>query len=217
MTFRIGRIAYAVGAFTLVAGASALVAMAAEQGGDMTKPPLEMAGAGQVSAGVLGQLERSHWIAEGNPDAKRIVYVFTDPNCPYCNRLWVDMQPWVKTGKVQVRNIVVGILTPTSYGKAAALLEAQHPRQALHDHEVTQCKVNAHSEPGHMKSLDATGIAPLTTIDAATKQKLDENAKLMTALGIEGTPAIYWEDANGRLRRSLGAQSSQLPAILGPQ
>lgn len=184
---------------------------------DLTRAPLERAVGSQLSGGVWKQLEQSHWIAEGNPAAKRVVYVFTDPNCPYCSRLWADMQPWVKAGKVQVRNILVGILTPTSYGKAAALLAASNPQQALHDHETAQFAVNQQSTPGHMKSLDASGIKPLSSIDAKTKQKLDDNAQLMAALGVEATPALYWEDAGGLLKTSLGASSSKLPGLLGPQ
>ncbi|MEM5387269.1 thiol:disulfide interchange protein DsbG [Paraburkholderia phymatum] len=187
------------------------------QANDLTKSPLEKAVGTRLSGGVWGQLEHSHWIVDGNPAAQRIVYVFTDPNCPYCSRLWADSQPWVKAGKVQVRNIIVGILTPTSYGKAAALLAAQHPEQAFRDHEATQYNVNANNAPGHMKSLDSTGIAPLATIDAATKRKLDENGQLMAALGADATPALYWEDAHGLLQTSLGAPSSQLAAIFGAQ
>lgn len=184
---------------------------------DLTRGPLEKAVGSQLSGGVWKQLEQSHWIAEGSPAAKRVVYVFTDPNCPYCSRLWADMQPWVKAGKVQVRNILVGILTPTSYGKAAALLAASNPQQALHDHETAQFVVNRQSTPGHMKSLDPSGIKPLSTVDAQTRQKLDDNAQLMAALGVEATPALYWEDVGGLLKTSLGASPSKLPGILGPQ
>ncbi|KHK50959.1 hypothetical protein PI87_22005 [Ralstonia sp. A12] len=184
---------------------------------DLTRSPLEKAVGSQLSDGVWKQLEQSHWIAEGNPAAKRTVYVFTDPNCPYCSRLWADMQPWVKAGKVQVRNIVVGILTPTSNGKAAALLAARNPAQALRDHETVQFAINRQSMSGHMKSLESSGIEPLPTIDAETQQKLDHNVQLMTSLGVEATPALYWKDEGGLIKVSMGAQSSKLPAILGPQ
>lgn len=39
---------------------------------------------------MWGQVEKSHWIADGSGKAPRIVYVLTDPNCPYCNKLWSD-------------------------------------------------------------------------------------------------------------------------------
>ena len=71
------------------------------------------------------QLESSTWIADGSKKAPRVVYVFTDPNCPYCNKFWSDARPWVKADKVQLRHVMVGILGPTSPGKAAALLSAK--------------------------------------------------------------------------------------------
>lgn len=62
--------------------------------------------------------------------APRIVYVFTHPNCPFCAKLWLDARPWVDGGKVQLRHVLVGILGPTSAGKAAALLTAKDPSAA---------------------------------------------------------------------------------------
>lgn len=105
---------------------------------DLTRAPLEKAVAPALSDGLWGQLSKSTWIVDGNPKAKKIVYVFTDPNCPYCSRLWGDLRPWVDAGKVQIRNIIVGILTPTSYAKAAALLASKDPVAALHSHEEAQ-------------------------------------------------------------------------------
>lgn len=40
-------------------------------------------------------LQNSHWVVEGNPKAKRIVYVFTDPNCPYCEKFRQAAQPYL--------------------------------------------------------------------------------------------------------------------------
>ena len=81
-----------------------------------------------------GQLEKSHRIAGGRESAPRTVYVFTEPKGPYCNKLWADARPWVDAGKLQLRHVMVGILTPTSAGKAAALLDAKDPAAALDAH-----------------------------------------------------------------------------------
>ncbi|MEM5312574.1 thiol:disulfide interchange protein DsbG [Paraburkholderia sp. JHI869] len=186
------------------------------QGHDVTKGALLKVVGNQLSGGVWSQLEKSHWIGEGNPKAQRIMYVFTDPNCPYCSRLWSDTQPWVKSGKVQIRNIIVGILTPTSYGKAAALLSSKNPEQAFHDHQVVQFEVNRTSGPGHMKSLNDSGIAPLTSVDEKTKAELNENQQLMSDLGADATPALYWKDSDGALKSTLG-EPPDLASILGPQ
>ena len=73
------------------------------------------------------RLDASGWVADGKPTAPRVVYVFTDPNCPYCAKLWADARPWVDSGKVQLRHIIVGILTRTSPANAAALLSTRIP------------------------------------------------------------------------------------------
>lgn len=186
------------------------------KGNDLTRAPLLKAVGPMLSDGLWGRLANSHWIGEGNPDAKRILYVVTDPNCPYCSRLWRDTQPWVRAGTVQVRNIVVGILTPTSYGKAAALLAASNPEQAFHDHQAAQFEVNKSNAPGRMKSLNGSGITPLTSVDSKLKQKLAANQQLMADLGVNATPALFWKDDEGAVKSALG-EPRDLASILGPK
>ena len=79
-------------------------------------------------------MENSTWIADGNADAPRIIYMFSDPNCPYCNMFWKQARPWVESGKVQLRHIMVGMLRADSAGKSAALLSAKDPQAALNEH-----------------------------------------------------------------------------------
>lgn len=74
---------------------------------------------------VWTQLEQSTWIGDGKSNAPRTVYTFTDPNCPFCNKFWNDARPWIASGKVQLRYVMVAILGATSPGKAAALLAAK--------------------------------------------------------------------------------------------
>src|SRR5699024_2917269 len=44
------------------------------------------------------QLENSTWFAEGAEDPETIVYVFSDPNCPYCHLAWLANQPYMDAG-----------------------------------------------------------------------------------------------------------------------
>ena len=46
---------------------------------------------------VWKSLEQSTWIQDGQKTAPRIVYVFSDPNCPYCKKFWQEARPWVKS------------------------------------------------------------------------------------------------------------------------
>lgn len=173
----------------------------------------------ETSREVWAQLGESRWIADGRDDAPRKVYVFTDPNCPFCAKFWADARPWVDAGKVQLRHVIVGILTPTSAGRAAALLAAPDPVAALAAHE------RAHAGPtqqalaagGRPRPLGEAGVKPLFTVSAALKLQLDRNAMLMTAYGLQATPAVVWLDDKGQAQARQGIPDSALSTVLGPK
>lgn len=147
------------------------------------------------------QLEQSTWVADGKADAPRIVYTFTDPNCPYCNKFWNAARPWVNAGKVQLRHIMVGVIRQDSPAKAAAILEAASPSDALTENEL--------------KHRDG-GITPASKISEKSAASLDSNAHLMTELGFGGTPAIIFRKADGSIGTVAGMpENSALEMILG--
>ena len=167
---------------------------------------------------VWTRLEASHWIADGQDKAPRTVYVFTDPNCPYCNKLWVDARPWIDSGKVQLRHVMVGILTPTSGGKAAALLAEKNPAAALAAYESAHAAGNAKTlASGRPKPLDDSLLKPLASIPPAVQAQLDANEKLMAALGLEATPAVVWHDAKGAVQMLQGVPDAALSQVFGPR
>jgi thiol:disulfide interchange protein DsbG len=147
------------------------------------------------------RLERSTWIEDGRSDAQRTVYVFTDPNCPLCTRFWADARPWVASGKVQLRHVLVAVLDESSAGKAAALLSSKEPAIALAQYE---------SRPGSLRAQ--------TKVDGTITQRLEANESLMNAIRAEGTPAIVYRDSTGIVRKFVGAPSGDvLTSILGPR
>lgn len=149
------------------------------------------------------QLEGSTWIADGVKSAPRIIYTFTDPNCPYCNKFWNDARPWISAGKVQLRHVIVAILTDSSAGKAAALLSAQDAQVALTQHEQQHA---------------SGGVKPLGQVSEKIRAQLDANQKLMQQLGASATPTIFYKDASGNLQKMQGAPSAEtLVKILGPR
>lgn len=173
------------------------------KGKNLSRGPLARLVSKPMTAKIWKQLEQSSWIADGSDKARRIVYVFTDPNCPYCNKFWNDARPWVKAGKVQLRHILVGILTDTSMGKAAALLSAKDPQAALTRHEEEHA---------------SGGIKPLSHIPANIRAQIDANQDLMQQLGSSATPTIFYKDGSGNLQQLEGAPSAQaLSEILGPR
>lgn len=173
------------------------------KGNNLSRPALEKLVSKPMTDRVWRQLEKSTWIGDGKKTAPRIVYTFTDPNCPYCNKFWKDARPWVDAGKVQLRHVMVAILGPTSPGKAAALLAAKDPQAALTQHEQQHAK---------------GGTQALNQIPPAIQAKLDANQQLMQQLGASATPTIFYQDASGNLQKLQGAPSAQmLGKIMGPR
>lgn len=187
-------------------------------GKNVTRTALEQAVRGPMTAGVWKQLEGSRWIADGKPNAQRVVYMFTDPNCPYCNKFWSDARPWVDSGKVQIRHVIVGILTPTSQGKAAALLAGKDPAALLAGYERGQAAETARSlASGHAHPLEDGQLKPLDKIPPAVAAQLEANEKLMASLRFDATPAFVWHDDKGQLQMRVGAPDAALATILGPR
>ena len=172
-------------------------------GNDLSSAPLQKLVYAPMSKEVWGKMEASNWIADGKKDAPRIVYLFSDPNCPYCNMFWEQARPWVDSGKVQLRHIMVGIIREDSPAKSAALLAAKDPSQALADHE----------KAGKQSKLKA-----LKEVPPAIQAKLAANMQLMDDLELQATPAIFYMDDKGELQQQQGAPSpDKLQKILGPK
>ena len=173
------------------------------KGANLSQEPLDRLVSKPMTGKIWKQLEKSAWIADGSKNAPRVIYTFTDPNCPYCNKFWNDARPWVKAGKVQLRHVIVAILTDTSTGKAAALLSAKDPQVALTEHEQQHA---------------SGGVKPLGQISATVRAQLDANQKLMRQLGASATPTIFYKDASGNLQKTQGAPSAEmLTKIMGPR
>ncbi|MFB4393661.1 MULTISPECIES: thiol:disulfide interchange protein DsbG [unclassified Pseudomonas] len=172
-----------------------------EQGQDLSAEPLEKLVYAPMSKEIWAKLEKTAWIADGKADAPRTLYVFSDPNCPYCNMFWQQARPWVESGKVQLRHIMVGIIREDSPGKSAALLAAKDPVKALEQHE---------------KAGKASTLKALESIPAAVQKKLDDNQALMEQMGLGATPAIFYLDEQGQLQSQQGApRPEMLGKILG--
>ncbi len=173
------------------------------KGEDLTRGQLEKLVYEPLGKEMWARMAGSSWIADGRGDAPRIVYLFSDPNCPYCNMFWKQARPWVEAGKVQLRHIMVGMLRADSAGKSAALLSAKDPQAAL----------DAHEAAGKASKLKA-----LEQIPAALEKQLTDNLMLMSELGAQATPAIFYLDDNDRLQQHQGAPRPEaLETILGPR
>lgn len=152
---------------------------------------------------IMKNLSEAKWVLDGKPAAPRVVYVFTDPNCPYCHDFWKAARPWVESGKVQLRNLLVGVIREDSPNKAASILGAADPSAALTKNEL---------------SFSHGGIEPAKTISDAVQNQLDRNQMLMLSLGFQGTPGIVAADAEGKLVKLSGLpRDGKLDEVLGPK
>jgi len=168
------------------------------QGNDLSAAPLDEHVRRAQEAEVWQTLEESHWIRDGDPDAERILYTFTDPNCPYCARFREQSRPWVEAGRVQLRHIMVGILESDSPAKAAALLGADDPPRALQAHQRSDSGIAASAQPREIE------------------EQVRANNQLFEGLGLMATPTTYYRGDDGRLEQVQGApQEARLIEMMG--
>jgi thiol:disulfide interchange protein DsbG len=153
---------------------------------------------------LFAQLEKSFHVVEGAAKpAGNVLYVFVDPNCPFCHFTWMALQAYEKAG-LQVRWIPVATLGPTSMPKAIEVMAAPDRTAAFRRMEENHGKPwtasAASSEASHQ--------------DIATKIRASN--ELMENFGIAGTPGVVWKDKQGKVQVKGGMpRLSELPAITG--
>lgn len=115
--------------------------------------------------------------------AENTLYVFTDPRCPFCKKLEAEL---VKLDNVRIHTFLTPLtsLHPDAKEISARILCAKDKAQAFEDFMLKGKEI---SEPAQCQ----------TTLEA--------NERLMTELGIKGTPTIFFE--NGE--RATGALSAE--------
>ena len=159
---------------------------------------------GRDSPALFATLEKTDAVVEGAAQPKRVLYVFWDANCYYCNLTWRALQPYEKAG-LQVRWVPVAYQKDNSAALAAAVMGARDRVAALRENETRY----------RPKTYDG-GIKAAAKVPADFAIQLEDNMTLMGRFGMSGTPALVWKDANGRIRTNLGLpRLSELPAITG--
>lgn len=152
---------------------------------------------------IWSQLESSDWVLDGSANAPRVVYTFSDPNCPYCNRLWEAARPWVDAGKVQLRHVMVGVIKQDSANKVATILAADEPGARLAENE---------------RRFAQGGVPAAPSVPANVRGILESNHLLMMELGFRGTPALVFRDDDGTVQRRGGMpQGNDLNVVMGPR
>lgn len=123
---------------------------------------------------------------------KTTVYDFFDPNCPYCAQSFETELPFVQSGKLTVRFIPVGALTPSSFGKAAAILESKDPAQALDTDLIGVLRYDT----GGIEGVQPT---------PAVRRALDRNLALLQQTGADLVPDLVFRLPDGHVGLIRGA------------
>ena len=172
-------------------------------GEPVDEPVLEKLVVKPMNDKAWAQLGATTWVRDGKESAPRIIYVFTDANCPYCHQFWEAARPWVDSGKVQLRDIMVGVVKADSPAKAATILDAPDPSAALLENE---------------KKFGQGGIAPAKSVPDRVQKILDANQVLMLAMGFRGTPGIVIRNGDGLLKKYNGMpRQAVLDEVFGPR
>ncbi|MDA8092452.1 MAG: thioredoxin fold domain-containing protein [Betaproteobacteria bacterium] len=146
----------------------------------------------KVLLNTFARARSAGFVAEGR--GARVVYIFFDPNCPYCDVLYAELRRFVGAkSPYQFRWVPVGILDPSSLGKAAAILGAGDPVKAFHENEA---KFNRRTDSGGIEE---------DLPSARQEAQLRGNEALLKQLGVMVVPAMLFRDAQGRAQVIHGA------------
>lgn len=137
-------------------------------------------------AALYRALKGATAITEGR--GSRTLYDFFDPNCPYCHILYVRLKALIGPYGVTVHDVPVAYLTPTSLGKAAALLEAPNPVAAM-------TAAQAHYSWKTGSSIGEKSVTPEVKKELAINMKLDTEAA-----GFPLVPILVYKKADGTIR-----------------
>jgi len=139
----------------------------------------------KAAASMLANIQQATWIRDGK--STHVMYVFFDPNCPYCHKVFEMLRPQVQRGEVELRWVVVGKLMATSTGKAAAMLEAKDPTEALY-----------RNERGFSQETGSFGgIEEEPAPRADTLRRLNANLALLNRSGFDAVPALLFRTKDG--------------------
>ncbi|KKO47897.1 hypothetical protein VT06_14530 [Arsukibacterium sp. MJ3] len=159
------------------------------QGNDLGAEAIQRLITGPANDKAWQRLSDSNWVADGKASAPRIIYTFTDPNCPYCHKLRAAAAAEIAAGTVQLRHIMVGIIRQDSPSQAANILGAADPVQALLQHH---------------KMLGDGGIEQDQKAIKNGNAGVNANTQLLQELGYSATPSSFYKDENGEVVSTQG-------------
>lgn len=125
-------------------------------------------------------IEEANWVAIGSADAPHM-YMIIDPQCPHCHDFLLDLkEPYIESGKLQLRLIPVGFREET-VAQAAFLLASPNPQETLYRH------------------LEGDKNA-LPVEDSVNQQGIQRNLAILQAWSFNATPLSVYRDRQGSVK-----------------
>lgn len=123
----------------------------------------------------VSTIPAEHAVIMGNPKASKKLYVFTDPDCPYCRKGHTELKKLAKIAPDVAIHIMLYPLPmhPAAYDKARTVLETKS--LDLMD-----------------KAFDGKDVPKPAR--ESSKKDIDEIVKFANANGISGTPTLVMPD-----------------------
>ena len=112
-----------------------------------------------------------------------ILTIFMDPNCIFCHKIFLDLEPKIKAGEVRVRYVMVGFLKQDSRPKSATIIFSKDPVKALTD-----------DEHGFNVGQEEGGLKPASDLSPESFKVVDDNTQLMNSIAQVGTPMSLYCD-----------------------
>lgn len=147
----------------------------------------------RVADAMFADLHQATWVRDGK--SAHVIYVFFDPNCPFCHKVYETLRPQVERGAVELRWIPIGTLMVTSPGKAATILEASNPTEALYKNERGFSR-----DTGSFGGIEEEPVPRDDTV-----RRLEANLKLLRKSGNDAVPLLLFRTRDGRADFILGA------------
>lgn len=150
-------------------------------GSDLTRAAMRSQGIVLSPAAVWAQASDPGHLGFRVGRSGPLITILLDPDCSDCRRLYDALSPAVASGRVRVRYLLLGTLKPGSARRAASILAAAAPAEAL---AVNEAAYDAEHEQG--------GFPIAAGPSAAFVRAVDSNNQLFALTGAPGMPVTYY-------------------------